>query len=550
MKKTLCAFCVAAFSLGAQTIPGATGADWPSYGGTHAAWRYSSLDQINTANVAKLSAVWAFQTGDPEHGLQSTPIVIDGILYLSTSNNWAFALDAATGRVLWEYHYTFAKGSTPVYGKQNRGVAVGHGLVFMGTADDHLVALDQKTGRESWKVNVEDFKQCGCNITGAPLLVKDKVIVGGTGGDSAHRGYLTAFDARTGRFAWRFYVIPGPGEKGHETWPGDTWKFGGGAPWMTGSYDPALNLVYWGTGNASSDVNAAQRLGDNLYTASIVALDADTGKLRWHYQEVPQDAWDYDSAYEVILTDLEIKGVLRKVLIHPTKAGYAWVLDRTNGEFLTAWKYVKNLNWISGITESGKLVGRREAEPGKPAFICPSAAGGKSWNQSTWSPRTGLIYVPVIELCNDLTATDQEAEEGKTFIGGKWEMKPPENSNAEGYLAAFNPVTGERKWVTPTPTWILASLLSTAGDLIFTGDPEGNFFAVDARSGAKLWSFPTGGGHRGSAVTYSVKGRQYVATPSGWGSLVGSSHVALWPDTPAPRSGSTLFVFALPEAGR
>ena len=542
--------CAVAPSLGAQTVTGATGVDWPSYGGTHSAWRYSGLNQINTSNVSKLAAAWVFETGDTENGLQTTPIVVDGVLFLSTSNNWVIALDAASGKLIWEYRYTFTKDSVPLYGKQNRGVAVGHGLVFMGTADDHLVALDQKTGHESWRVNVQDFKQCGCNITGAPLVVKNNVVVGGTGGDSAHRGYLTAFDARTGRLAWRFYVVPGPGEKGNETWPGDTWKFGGGAPWMTGSFDPELNLIYWGTGNASSDVNSTKRKGDNLYTSSIVALDADTGKLKWHYQEVPQDSWDYDSAFEVILTDLEVKGRIRKVLVHPTKAGYAWVIDRTNGEFLTAWKFVKNLNWISGITETGKLVGRREPELNKQTFICPSVAGGKSWNQSAWSPRTGLIYVPVIELCNDLTAKDQEPEEGKAFIGGGWNVKPPESGKPEGYIAAFHPVTGERKWLMPASTWILASILATAGDLIFTGDPEGYFFALDARSGERLWSFLTGSGHRGSAITYSVKGRQFIATPSGWGSILASFHPSLWPDSPTPRPGSALFVFALPEAAK
>lgn len=537
---------LAALPLGAQP-KGASGADWPSYGGTHAAWRYSALDQINTANVKNLVPVWAFQTGDYQQGLQSTPIVVDGVLYLSTNSNWVFALDGALGKLLWEYRYPLPPGPLP-YGRQNRGVAVGQGLVFMGTSDNHVVAVNQKTGQEVWRTNIQDYKQCGCNITGAPLLVKDKVIVGGTGGDSAHRGYLTALDARTGRLAWRFFVIPGPGEKGNETWPGDTWKFGGGAPWMTGSFDPELNLVYWGTGNASSDVNSTKRRGDNLYTSSIVALDADTGKLKWHYQEVPQDSWDYDASYETVLTDVEVKGRLRKVLVHASKSGYTWVLDRETGEFLKAWKFVKNLNWITGITENGKLVGRREPELNQPLFICPSVAGGKSWNQSTWSPRTGLIYLPVIELCNVLTAKEQEAQEGKAFTGGNWLTKPPPTGKPEAYLAAFHPVTGERKWTVPTLTWIVASLLSTAGDLLFTGDPEGNFFALDARSGEKLWSFPTGAGHRGSSITYAVNGRQYVATPTGWGSILAGAHRGVWPNAPAPRPGSTLFVFALPGA--
>src|SRR5262249_19975395 len=298
----------------ASAEDGATQENWPTYGGSYRAWRYSALDQIHTGNVKRLAPVWAFQTGDPEHGLQATPIVIGGVLYLSTSRNWVFALDAGTGRLLWEYRYPLPK-QVPLYGFQNRGVAVGHGRVFMGTADNHVVALDQKTGRELWRVNVEDTKQCGCNITGAPLVVKDKVIVGGTGGDSAHRGYLTAFHAATGHLAWRFYTIPGPGEKGHETWPGESWKYGGGATWMTGPFDPELTLVYWGVGTAAADLYAGARRGDNLYTASVIALDADTGRLRWYYQEVPQDMWDYDSSYECLLIDAPVKGRPRKLLV-------------------------------------------------------------------------------------------------------------------------------------------------------------------------------------------------------------------------------------------
>ena len=239
---------------------GATHADWPQYGGTDSFWRYSALDQINTANVKRLAPVWAFQTGDYEMGLQATPIVIGGVLYLSTSRAHVYALDAADGHLIWQYKYPQPRGAVP-YGPQNRGVAVSGGKVILGTYDNYVVALDQKTGVEAWRVNVEDSKQCGCNITAAPLIVKDTVIVGGTGGDSAHRGYLTAFDLRNGHLKWRFYTIPGPGEKGHETWKGDSWKFGGGATWMTGSYDPDLNLVYWGVGNAASDFYAGERDG-------------------------------------------------------------------------------------------------------------------------------------------------------------------------------------------------------------------------------------------------------------------------------------------------
>ena len=302
---------------------GATQANWSYHGGTQFAWRYSALDQINKSNVKNLAPVWAFQTGDYEMGLQSTPIVVDGVLYLSTSRSQVWALDAVTGRVVWHYKYPLPRVTTP-YGPQNRGVAVGDGKVYLGTYDDNLIAIDQKDGHEVWRVSLDDIRQCGCTITAAPLVVKDKVIVGGAGGDSAHRGYLTAVSMKSGRVAWRFYTIPGPGEKGHETWKGDSWKFGGGATWMTGSFDPGLNLVYWGVGNAASDLDPTARYtgegeGANLYTASVVALDADTGKLKWYHQEVPKDVWDYDSAYECVLIDREVRGRMRKLLVHINK---------------------------------------------------------------------------------------------------------------------------------------------------------------------------------------------------------------------------------------
>jgi alcohol dehydrogenase (cytochrome c) len=527
---------------------GATGAAWPNYGGSYSAWRYSALDQVNRENVQRLQPAWVFQTGDYENGLQATPIVVDGVLYLSTSNNWVFALDGATGRMLWEYHFPLSK-ALPLYGKQNRGVAVGRGFVFLGTADNHVVALDRRNGQEVWRVNVEDARQCGCNITGAPRVVKDVVIAGVTGGDSAHRGYLTAFDAATGRLRWRFYTIPKRGEKGNETWPGESWRYGGGSTWMTGSYDPELNLLYWGVGNAASDLNSASRRGDNLYTDSVIALDPGTGKLIWHYQEIPQDVWDFDAVYELMLVDLVLRGRPHKAVVQVSKSGFTWVLDRATGEFLEAWPYVKNYNWISGITETGKLVGRKEPAKDAIKLLCPSAMGGKSWNQAAYSPRTGWVYVPVLEICNDLIVREEEPQEGRPYLGGSWIMKAPPAAKQESYLAAFDVVSGKRQWSAPATTWLLASVLATAGDLVFSGDPEGNFFALDARSGARLWSFQTGAGHRGSAITYAVAGRQYVATPTGWGSLVGQAHAALWPG-PVPRSGSALFVFALPEEKR
>ena len=529
---------------------GSTRQNWPHYGGAYQFWRYSALDQINRSNIKKLVPAWAFQTGDVDGGLQATPIVVNGVMYLSSSRNRVFAIDAETGTELWHYYYQNPRRIGIIYSPWNRGVAVAQGRVFMGTLDNHVVALDQKTGRELWAVNVEDLRQCGCNITGAPLVVKDKVIVGVTGGDSAHRGYLTAFDTATGRLAWRFYTIPGPGEEGHETWEGESWKYGGGATWMTGSYDPELDLLYWGVGNPAADFYGDSRTGDNLYTDSIIALDPDTGKLKWYFQEIPHDVWDWDAAYESVLVDLPVKGTMRKLLINTNKGGYTYVLDRTNGEFVSAWPVAHTINWIQGISEKGELIERREPKIGEPTFICPSIGGGRQWNQGALSPRTGWYYTTGIEWCQDVVAQEEEPREGFNFFGGVFQVKHPPSGKAYGHLDAYDPVTGKRFWTYSSKYPLLASVLATAGDLIFTGDAEGHYFALDAYTGKKLWSFQTGSGHRGSAISYAVNGIQYIATPSGWGSAVAGIMPQLWPESEEFRAGSTLFVFALREEDR
>ena len=521
--------------------------NWPHYGGSFQFWRYSGLDQIIRSNVKDLKVVWAFQTGVVDGGLQATPIVLDGVMYLSSSWNRVFAINAATGEEIWHYYYKNPRQIGVIYSPWNRGVAVAHGRVFMGTLDNSVVALDQKTGRELWKITIEDLKQCGCNITGAPLVVKDKVIVGVTGGDSAHRGYLTALDVKTGRQQWQFYTIPGPGEQGHETWEGDSWKYGGGATWMTGSYDPDLNLLYWGVGNPAADFYGDSRKGDNLYTDCVVALDPDTGKLQWYFQQIPHDVWDWDAAYESVLIDLPIQGKIRKLLLNTNKGGYTYVLDRTNGEFISAWPVAENINWIQGVDEKGNLVGRNEPKIGVPTFICPSIGGARQWNQGSYSPKTGLYYTTGIEWCQEVIAREEEPQEGQNFFGGNFYLKPAPNSPPAGHLDAYHPVTGHKIWSYSSEYPFLSSILSTAGNLVFSGDSKGQFFALDAQTGEKLWNFQTGSGHRGSAISYSVSGRQYVAVPSGWGSAVAGIMPQLWPETEELRAGSTLFVFALPE---
>jgi alcohol dehydrogenase (cytochrome c) len=324
---------------------------------------------------------------------------------------------------------------------------------------------------------------------------------------------------------------------------------------MTGSFDPDLNLIYWGTGNAADDLYDGRRVNTgsdkrkdvNLYTASVVALDADSGFLRWHYQEVPGDVWDFDSAYEVILMDRQIHGQNRKVLAHMNKSGLTFVLDRATGEVLNVFDVPEVRNWITGVTEDGRLIGRKEPQLGKTESICPSVGGAKSWNSMAYSPRTGFLYTPTNEMCSDLTPDVSEPSEGKFYSGGTWRLTTAPNRTTHSHVDAWDPVTGKRAWSIAYKYVLLASMLATAGDLVFTGTPEGEFFALDARSGDKVWSYQTGAGHRGSAVTYSVNGRQYIATPTGFQRVLAGGGVSrLFPNVNF-RMGSTVVVFALPE---
>ena len=538
----------------AHAQDGATRADWPSYGGTHLAWRYSALDQVNTANVKKLAPIWAFQTGDYENGLQSTPIVINGVLYLSTSRSQVFAIDAATGRQIWQYKYPLPRA--PGMNTQNRGVAVGAGIVFLGTYDDYMIALDQKTGREMWKVAVDDQRQCGCAITGAPLFVKDKVIVGSTGGDGAFRGYLTAFDAKTGRLAWRFYTVPGPGEKGHETWKGDSWKFGGGATWMTGSFDPALNLVYWGTGGPIPHSEIVRGTGDGavLYTDSTLALDADTGKIVWYHQFLPRDNWNLDHVFEQVLADIEVDGRPRQVLLTIGKPGIIWALDRRTGEFLwereTSHQTVyKHIDAETGQVELDESLIPQKLDETK--FVCPSFYGGKLWMASAYNPVSKTLFVPLNNLCMDYKTVAQEPLPGEDYGRGRMVFRHAPNNNGNiGRVDAIGVENKQTKWSEQRHPYWSSSLLATAGGVVFGGDTNRRIVAFDGGSGKILWELPLNSQPGGFPMTYMAGGKQYVAIPVG-PSLIGNRVVRqLTPEIPVPSRGSTLLVFALPGGQR
>jgi alcohol dehydrogenase (cytochrome c) len=487
--------------------------DWMVDGGTSRSERFSPLDQITVSNVTRLSKAWEARVGGGEPAL--TPLVVDGVMYVQGPGYGIAAFDAASGKARWRYAYA----ASPTAG--GRGLAFGAGQLYFGTRSGELVSVDAATGRERWRHAVretEDFDrttQKAGAIIAPPLFVKGLVITGSNGGDAAYRGHLVAVDARDGTERWRFNVVPGPGEKGHETWTGDSWRYGGGAPWLTGSYDPDLDLVFWGTGNASSDFSGGARQGDNLYTASIVALRPDTGQLVWHFQTTPHDVWDWDAAYECMLVDLPIDGERRKLLVQPNKNGFVYVLDRTTGQYLSGWKYIDNLTWASGLNDRGVPQGRREPTQGTATVICPDYYGARSWNQAAFSPRTGLLYNHGAERCAEFLSVPEEPRVGQRFVAGAQKTIPPISGGPiVGHIDAMDPVTGRRVWQYRLRVPLRAPLLATQGNLVFAYDTgAAEFLALDAESGRRVWNVPLGS-TRSGAMAYSVDGKQFVAIMS------------------------------------
>src|SRR3989454_3295879 len=419
--------------------------------------------------------------------------------------------------------------------------------MYHRTYDSHrfspLGQINMTTGKEAWSTTVLDTKKCSCNFTGTPLVVKDKLIIGQTSGELPIQGKIYALNAANGEKAWEFNTI----KNDPKSWGGDSGKFGGGGGWMTGSYDPALNLVYWGTANPAPDYDWGDaRPGDNLYTSSVLALDPDNGQLKWYHQEIPHDDWDYDAGLgESLVLDRDGK----KLLVHQNKSGFVFVYDRTNGKIQNVWPMNHVYNWVQRIDpKTGELIGRNPPRLGKPAFICPWIAGGRSWNSGSYNPKTGLWYNTAMEVCEEVTVEKQtpvtEPAAG-LFFGGDQVAKHPPGGEAYGHLDARDPVTGERKWSVNFKYPPIGSVLSTGGGLGFHGDVEGVVRAYDADSGEELWHFRTGSGHRGGPISYAVNGKQYIAVPSGLGSLVLGLYPALWPEVADFPSGGALFVFSL-----
>jgi alcohol dehydrogenase (cytochrome c) len=518
--------------------------NWLTYYGAYDGQRYSALDQINTQNVRRLKPEWVFQcgavglqAGATTYAFEAAPIVVDGVMYITGWDGWCWALDAVTGQELWRYRHAIPFDVSLCCGNVNRGVAVAHGKVFYVTQNAHLIALDAANGKCVWDKVYGDVR-AGESATVAPLIIKDKVIVGSSGGEFGVRGHLDAFDIDSGEHRWRCYTVPKPGEPGSETWPadGEAWARGGANCWLTGTYDPELNLLYVGTGNPAPDFDGEVRPGDNLYTDSLVAVDPDVGQIRWHYQYNPHDVWDYDSISEHILFELDG----RKVLAHFDKNGYAFVLDRTNGQLIRVFPFVDRITW-GEITPDGKVTPKIfPDEEGVPAHFWPGPAGGKEWTHAAYSPKTGLLYCPVQEVGATATRRRREFKEGIPYWGAGVAV---DIEDAYGMVSAFDPATGREVWRWRNETPMCASVLATAGDLVFAGQPTGEINALNAGTGELLWRFQCGSGHHSSPTTYSVDGRQYIAVPSGWGGWIEGFNPGM---LGAPH-GAALFVFALPD---
>jgi alcohol dehydrogenase (cytochrome c) len=504
--------------------------NWLTYGGTYASQRYSTLAKITPANIRDLEMKWVFQIHNLDP-FENTPLVVDGIMY-TTDGNDVVALDAMRGRTLWVYNYTAAHDMSYCCAPVSRGLAILGNTLFFGAVDARLIALDAKNGRPMWDVTIAKAA-AGYSLKMAPMIVKDKVVVGTRGGEHGIRGFIAAYDARTGKEAWRFNTVAGPGEPGAETWGGDSWMHGGGSVWVTGSYDPVANLIYMGVGNPGPDYNGDVRPGDNLYTCSVVALDGDTGRLKWYYQFNPHNEFDWDAVQIPVLADMQWQGKPRQVMMLAQRNGFFYVLDRITGQFLLAKAFVRQ-NWNVGFDEAGRpIMAPNTKVTAEGVLIYPANQGGTNWFNPSWSPRTGLFYLNVWENTSTIFAKrDVEYREGLNYSGGaNRQIVPPglqmgmPQKNApfnlrmeeENYSAvrALDPATGERKWEFRMSNATDAGILTTASDLLFTGGREGYFLALDARSGRLLWKSALGAPILMGPITYEVDGKQYIAAAGG-----------------------------------
>ncbi len=532
--------CIASVASAAEL----TGTNWPEYHGDWRGWRYSPLDQINKNNVKKLKVAWIHQPGEIAQGLQASPIILDGVLYYSASNNRTYAVDAASGKQIWEYLPDLDPvHQKSIFGTYNRGVTVGKGKVFLGSSDGQIIALDQKTGKPVWSIKLTDPKAChGCNFTSPPVLAGNVLIAGPTGGDLAQRSKLYAIKADTGERAWTMDLL----KDDPKSWPANTIKVGGGGAWLPGQYDEKNNTFFVGTSNPAPDFNVNNRKGDNLYTSTVLALEPETGRIKWHHQEVPNDAWDFDSPYEFVMFEKNGK----ELMAHLNKGGFVFVYDRKNGEIQDVWQFAEEMNWVKRIDrKTGELVERNIPKEGKSEVFCPSALGARSWNAGAYSPKTKLWYTNAYEICNRVVMgvqpTDKLAFSQPYYDIADFEVIPPPGKKPSARLSAYDPLTGKEAWRVNFDAPGLSHVLATGGGLIFNGDPRGIISAYDDKTGKEVWNFNAGSGLRGGIVSYSAGGKQYIVAATGFGSLFPGFASIPWPEFKNVRGGAALVAFTV-----
>jgi alcohol dehydrogenase (cytochrome c) len=489
--------------------------DWPAYHGDPSGNRYTTLTQIDKTNIGRLAPKWIFPIANAPQ-IENTPVVVEGVMYVSSANE-VWALDAGTGRQIWHYQRPRTKGLTgnAAIGF-NRGVAVAGDRLFMLTDNAHMISLDRRHGELLWETEMADWHQ-NYNGTSAPLAVGDLVISGTAGGDEGVRGFIAAYDQSTGKEVWRVWTVPNPGEPGSETWQGKQTEHRGGASWMTGTYDPQLDLIYWPTGNPGLDYNGDERQGDNLYSDSILALEAKTGKMRWYFQFTPHDIHDWDAQEPPVLVDMQWEGRPRKLLLQANRNGFFYVLDRTNGEFLLGKQFLKNLNWAKGLDSKGRpILNNLQPNAQGETYVCPGFQGGANWYSTSFNPATGFYYFSALERCNLFSKRSMEWEAGKGYMGGA--ARPAPGETFVKSLRAINVRTGEIAWDLPQvsgPATASAGVLSTASGLVFFGENSGSFMAADAATGKVLWNFPTNHLWKSSPMTYVFDNKQYIVMPIG-----------------------------------
>ena len=506
-----------------QLISAPVSANWLSYNGDYTGRRYSALREINPGNVAQLRAQWVFHAPNSDR-LEVTPVVVGGIMFVTSAND-AYALDARTGQILWHHAHPITEGLIDDASQHhNRGVGIWHSRIYMETDNAHLLCLDARSGHLLWDVAYTDGNP-NYGATSAPLVVKDRVLVGTSGGDDGVRGFVAAYDAETGKEAWRFWTIPAPGEFGSSSWPGEAWKHGGGTTWMPGTYDPELNTIYWGTSNPAPDFDGDPRPGDDLYTDCLLALEADTGKLKWYFQFTPHDLFDYDATETPMLVDAMFRGQRRKLVVEANRNGFIYVLDRTDGKFLSAKRFAEKLNWATGIDEKGRPI-RTDVQPTeKGSRVCPGMVGATNWFSPSFNPDTSMMYFMALESCDVYLKKPEEFQKGKTYYSTG--VRRSEGDHNQKILLAYSLEGAKPAWryVQAGLGHSSAGTMTTASGLVFFGDDTRALEAVEARTGKPLWHFNTGQNIAASPMSYAVGTKQYVAIAA----------------------GSDVFTFALPD---